>query len=174
MINISQLVRKSKQHPLTDRLLDFVEPELYLAENVADYKENRSILVPPWFKRNPFSTANDYAFISFYNVGIDATSENGEMNEDLVNIHDESGSATICWTGPGHVYPCKDSYFQMLDSGELKPQDWVYRLDVRLIYEFEVSFVIGFKKNKFSTPKTEKSSLVDKISSLFPEPEPSY
>ena len=173
MINISQLIRNSNQHPLTDRLIEFVDPEFYVAENVADYRANRSIVTPPWFKR-PIRTANDYTYISFYNVGIDATSENGEMNEDLVNIHDESGSATICWTGPGHVYPCKDSYFQMLDSGELKPQDWVYRLDVRLIYEFEVSFVIGFKKNKFSTPKTEKSSLVDKISSLFPEPEPSY
>jgi len=174
MINISQLIRNSKQHPLTDRLLDFIEPELYLAENLADYRTNRSIITPPWFKRIPSSTANDYAFISFYNVGIDATSEDDKMNDDLVKVHDKSGAASVCWTGPGRVYPCKNSYFEMLDSGELKPQDWVYRLDVRWIYEFEVAFVIGFRKNKFSIPKTEKESLVDKISSLFPEPQPQY
>jgi hypothetical protein len=173
MINISQLIRNSNQHPLTDRLIEFVDPEFYVAENVADYRANRSILTPPWFKR-PIRTANDYTYISFYNVGIDATSENGMMNDDLVNIHDKSGSATICWTGPGRVYPCKNSYFEMLDSGELKPQDWVYRLDVRWIYEFEVAFVIGFRKNKFSNPRIEKESLVDKITSLFPEPQPQY
>jgi hypothetical protein len=174
MINISQLVRKSKQHPLTDRLIEFLEPEFYLAENVADYRANRSIITPPWFKRIPSSAANNYAFIVFYNVGIKAIFEDGELIENYVEVHDNSRTSAICWPGLGDDYPCKKSYPQTLADGELDLKDWVYQLIVRHIYEKELSFVVSVTKNKFSNPKTEKSSLVDKISSLFPEPEPSY
>jgi|ETNmetMinimDraft_2_1059921.scaffolds.fasta_scaffold00369_16 hypothetical protein len=37
--------------PFNDRIREFIESELYRAENIADYQKNKSLIIPPWFKK---------------------------------------------------------------------------------------------------------------------------
>ena len=178
MLNLSQLARTSTEAPLKGRVMEFVEPEFYLSENVADYRRNNSLIVPPWFKKNPLLLANYYALIVFYDIGIKGVFEKGKLTENFVEVHDESGSAVMCWTKQGEIFPADKSYFQMLDSCELQLQDWVYSLIIRHSYEGELPFVAELTKTKFSTTRKEEDSLLDRITSLFPDfepvPQPSY
>ena len=178
MLNLSQLTRTSTEAPLKDRVMEFVEPELYIVEDIADYKRNKSLIVPPWFKKNPFFAANYYALIVFYNIGIKGVSEEGELTENLVEVHDESSSAVMCWTKPGEIFPAGKSYFQMLDNCELQLQDWVYMLIIKHSYEEELPFVSEVTKRRVLTMRREKDSLFNRVTSLFPDfepvPQPSY
>lgn len=178
MLNLSKLERASRDIPLKDRIVECVNPEIYEAESIADYKENKSIMVPPWFKRNPLSSSNYYALVIFYDVGIDGIYDKDKLTEGVTKVHDGSGSKVMCWTEPGQILPAKKSYFQMLDDGDLEVQDWVYRLIIRHSYEGELPFIAEVTKNKFTHRKRERDSLVDRITSLFPdfssELQPSY
>jgi hypothetical protein len=122
-------------------------------------------------QKNPLSSADIYALVVFHNIGIDGILEKEELIEDFVKVHDESGSAIMYWTNPGKPFPAEKSYFQMLDEGELKVKDWVYRLIIRHSYEGELPFVVEITKNKF-TPRKAKNPLVDRTNSLFPDFEP--
>jgi len=169
MLNLSRLVRNSKQTSLVDKLKGCVGPEIYIAENIADYKHNKTVIVSPWFKR-----ANDYAFVVFYNVGIDGIfgenvdddeKKNSELIGNLVNVHDESGFEMMYWTEKGNICPARESYFEMLGNFELEVKDLVYQLIVRYIYDGNVSFVADVTKSKCSNEK--KVPLMERVNRLL-------
>jgi len=172
MLNLSELERISRDIPLKDRIIEYTGPEIYNAESIKDYKEARLIISPPWFKRNPLSLSNYYALIVFYDVGIDGIYDKDKLTKGLVKAHDGSGSKVMCWTEPGEILPAKKSYFKMLDDGDLEVQVWVYRLIIRHHYEKGLPFIAEVTKNKFTHRKREKDSLVDKITSLLPDLNP--
>jgi len=179
MLNLSKLARNSAEFPLKVRAREFVDPEIYLAEDIKDYRENKSLIVPPWFKKNPFSSAGLYALIAFHNVGIDGIlNGRGGLVKDLVKVHDGSGSTVMCWNEPGEMFASHKSYFQRLEDGELLLQDWVYGLTIVHSYHKGLPFVSEIEKSKFTRTKRKKSSLMDRINSLFPDlvpaPQPSY
>jgi len=172
MLNLSRLARNSTEFPLKDRAREFVGPEIYLAEDVKDYEEERPLIVPPWFKKNSLSSASLYALIAFHNVGIEGIPNERGLIEDLVKVHDGSSSTVMCWNKPGELFASHKSYFQRLEDGELLPQDWVYALTVAHSYYRGLPFVLEIEKSKFTRTKREKSSLIDRINSLFPDFEP--
>ncbi len=172
MLNLSQLARQSKDIPLGLKLRDLFTPETYIARNVADYRSEREILIPPRFKRTEFLPAGHYAFVLFYNVGIDAIVVNGDLERTAAQIHDASGQFVTLWTGPGNIFPTSKEYAQFLEDGDLKPKDFVYRMCVRHSYLGKTSYVVSIEKDKFTTRKTKEATLVDRLGSLFPEFEP--
>jgi len=169
MLNLSQLARQSKELPLGLKLRECFSPETYIARNVADYKFEQDSLSPPRFKRTEFLPAGHYAFIIFYNVGIDAIVVNGELERTAALIHDASGQFVTLWTGLGEIFPTSKQYAQFLEDGDLKSRDFVYRLCVRHSYPGKTSYVVSIEKDKFTTKKKKEATLVDRISSLFPE-----
>ena len=71
MLNLSQLVRESQEYPLLKKIRNFRNPDIYLAENLADYQENAQSLEFSWYKRFPFQDKfMDRAYIIFQNVGL--------------------------------------------------------------------------------------------------------
>lgn len=174
MLNLSQLARQSKELPLGIKLSECFSPETYIARNVADYKAERETLTPPRFKRTEFLAAGHYAFIIFYNVGIDAIVVNRELERTVALIHDASGQFVTLWTGPGEIFPTSKEYAQFLEDGDLKPRDFVYRMCVRHSYPGKTSYVVSIEKDKFTTRKMKEATLADKISSLFPDLVPEF
>jgi len=181
MLNVSEKIRTSSSGvPLKIWSGEFVKPELYMAEDIKDYQENGSLIVPPWFKKIPATSASCYALIAFHNVGIDGIlNRKGEMViENFVKVHDGSGSAVMCWNRPEELLHSHKSYFQRSEDNELLLQDWVYRLVIAHSYYGGVPFVSEIKRRKFSRTRKEKSSLMDRINSLIPDvspvPQPSY
>ena len=71
MLNLSQLARESPEYPLLGKIRSFRYPDIYLAENLADYQENAQSLEFPWYKRFPFPYKfMDRACIIFQNIGL--------------------------------------------------------------------------------------------------------
>ncbi|MDP3989785.1 MAG: hypothetical protein Q8Q01_01105 [archaeon] len=175
MLNLSQLVRKSERISLRDKLSELINPELYVALDIADYKKNKSAIVSPWFKTNFLLSASHYAFVVFYNVGIEGIFEdscennsdenelirNDELIRNYVNVHDGSGSEVMSWTEKGDLFPADKSYFEALGNLELEVKDRVYRLLIRHSYERGLPFVVNVEKDNFSNVK--KDSITDRI-----------
>lgn len=178
MLNFSKLMRESDRISLREKLSELINPEIYVASDIADYNQNKSAIVPPWFKKNFWLSASHYAIVVFYNVGIDGIFVdkpeddepliNHELINNYVNVHDDSGSEVICWTEKGDFFPANKSYFEMLGNFELEVQDRVYRLVIRHSYDGLVPFVVNVEKNEFSNKRTnkEKNSLVDRIDKI--------
>lgn len=178
MLNFSKLMRESDRISLREKLSELINPEIYVASDIADYNQNKSAIVPPWFKKNFWLSASHYAIVVFYNVGIDGIFVdkpeddepliNHELINNYVNVHDDSGSEVICWTEKGDFFPAEKSYFKMLGNFEIEVQDWVYRLVIRHSYDGLVPFVVNVEKNEFSNKRTnkEKNSLVDRINKI--------
>ncbi len=169
MLNLSQLASQSKDLPFGIRIGECFSPEIFIAQNVADYKSERETLTPPPFKNTEFLRAGHYAFVIFYNVGIDAIVVNGLLERTAAKIHDKSGQYVTLWTGPGDIFPTSKEYAQFLEDGHLKPKDFVYRMCVRHSYLGNTSYVVSIEKDKFTTRKTKEATLVDKISSFIPD-----
>ena len=179
MLNLGQFARKSDRISLREKLSELINPEIYVAGDIADYNQNKSVIVPPWYKKNFLLSASHYAFVVFYNVGIDGIfDENSENNSEdnepfrnyelirnYVNVHDGSGSVVMNWTKKEKIYLAEKSYFEMLGNFELEVEDWVYRLIIRHSYERGVPFVANVVKNEFSNKKINEQNnpLVDRI-----------
>ena len=174
MLNLSQLARQSTDIPPGTKLRHLLSPETYIARSVADYKSERDILTPPRFKRTEFLAAGHYALIIFYNIGIDAIVVNNHLERTAAHIHDASGQFVTLWNGPGDIFPTSKEYVQFFDDGDLKSRDFVYRLCVRHSYFAKTSCVVSIEKDKFTTRKTKEATLVDKVSSLFPDLVPEF
>ncbi len=174
MINLSQLARQSSSIPLGMRIKECFSPETYLAENVADYKAVRESLAPSWFKNNEFLHAGHYALVIFYNIGIDAIYDRKVMERKYAKIHDASAQFVTIWTGPGDIFPAEKEYAQFLEDGDLKPQDFVYRMMVRHSYLGKTSYVVSIEKDNFTKRQPKKETLADKISSFFPDLVPNF
>jgi|SRR3989344_8696602 len=169
MLHLSQLARESENVSLSLRVQTVINPEVYLAENVADYCRQKERLCSPWFKY-PISDGRDYAVVIFYNVRLDRFAG----GYAYTNVHDASGSEIMCWNERGRLYPAIKSYREMLESGELQKQDWVYRLVVRHSYLGAMPFVAEVTKSRAEVRKEARDSLVDRITALFPERLPDF
>jgi len=181
MLNLSQLARKSERISWRDKLSELINPEVYVALDISDYKKNKVAIVPPWFKKNFLLSASHYAFVVFYNVGIDgifddssedSSEENGlirnyELIRNYVKVYDGSGSKVMSWTEKGDLFPADKSYFEALGNFELEVKDWVYRLVIRHSYEEGLPFVVNVEKNNFHNKdhffNRKRDSLVDRI-----------
>ena len=171
VINLSEAFRNSEDFSLWKKVKDNFDYEIYRAESIRDFRENKHLLYPPFLKRNPIYPNDDCVLIYFYNVGIEALYEDDRLIPNRVAVHDRSGGAVMCWTRPGEILPARDDYISLLERGTLKPKDWVYRLDVRYYYPEDLPFVADVQKTKFNRPVPEKKASLEKIISLFPQPE---
>ena len=164
MINISQLARTSGDALLKDRVIGFVKPEVYVAENVADYEKNAMSLYPPLFKCSPLQHAAHYAVVLFNNVGIKAI----DNDSNHVDIYDDSGSISVRWHENGRYLPAQKPYGEVLDTKELAPQDHVHELVVRHSYISRAPYVASFTRQPQNAVE-EQDSLPKRIKMLFPE-----
>ncbi len=51
MINLSEIIRQQPETSFLRKLRSLRDPDIYLAENIRDYRENASNLEFPWYKR---------------------------------------------------------------------------------------------------------------------------
>src|SRR3989344_2613805 len=60
MINISEIIRQQPETSFFKKLRSLRDPDIYLAENIRDYRENAPNLEFPWYKRGvPFVKDSD-------------------------------------------------------------------------------------------------------------------
>ncbi len=161
MINLSKLLRK-KDLTIKDKFYEYTSPEVYLAENINDYKINFQNLNPPWFKMY------SYADIIVHNIrinSIDNLIEN--IYEGIVMISDETGKKLMYWEDKPNMFPAEETFKEAKQRQGFKDNDWIYTLQFKHVYGQNAPHVSYIRKNKFSNKKQEKSLSI-KIEKLFP------
>jgi len=173
MLNLSQIAKESSNYPVLRKIQNFKDPDVYLAENLADYHENAKLLEFPWYKRFPPSSKfRDRAYIVFQNVGLKKL-VNGEMEiPNWFVLHDNSGLELVYWNADHELFPTLASFDEVQAEQGLKEDDWVYDVFVRYLIPNNLSSIVEVNRYRFSTKKPEKDFLAKRVRSFFPEFEP--
>ena len=180
MINLSELGRSSLVVPIWKKTQSLRDPDIYLAENIADYKENGPNLVFPWYKRFPSSdNFMDRAFISLMGVGIDKLRDKSGIEiSNWFIVHDESGAEVMYWGGRNDVLPTIQTYAEAQEEQRLCDGDFVYDIFFRYLINHNLPNIIELRKFQPSNRQTEGESLTDRIRIFFPDyipiPQPTH
>ncbi len=177
MLNLSQLARESPNVSFVRKIRSFRDPNIYLAENLADYQQNAPILDFPRYKR--FLSQDkfmDRAYIIFQNVGLKKLSHKRIEILNWFVLHDDSGQELVYWNADHELFPTLASFDEVQEKQGLKEDDWVYDVFIRYLIPSNLPSVVEVNKYKFSNRKPEKDSLAeiikDKIGELLPQPTP--
>ena len=172
MLNLSQLARESSNYPLLNKIQNIIDPDIYLAENIADYKENAPNFEFPWYKRFPLT--EDRVYIIFQNIGI-KTLEDEEriIIPNWFVLHDDSGQELVYWNSDSKLFPARASFEEIQETQGLKEEDWVYDVFIRYLIKSNFPSIAEVRKYNFSDKKPERDTLAERIKSFFPEFEPS-
>ena len=175
MLNLSQLERISENYSLIRKCRSFRDSDIYLAENLADYKQSASSLEFPFYKRFPFSAKfMDRAYIIFQNVGLKKLVDKEFEIPNWFVLHDNSGQEVVCWDANHELFPTIASFDEVQAEQGLRDSDWVYDVLVRYLIWSNMSNIVRVNKHDFSNRKLEKDSLAERIRSFFPGYEPGW
>jgi hypothetical protein len=169
MINLSETMIESPNFSGFQKFRALINPNVYLAENIADYSEEAQELEFPWYKLFPlpFKTFSN-AYIIFRNVGLKKLKvEEGAQYNFL--LHDSSGEFESFWPekSPFHI----PTFERAQEEQGMKEDDWAYRVIARYYMELDYSIIVDVQKRNFSNKKPAKKSLIERIEELLPEPE---
>jgi len=150
MLNLSETGRESYA-PLK-RLLSMRNPDLYLAENIGDFNENKDKIQFPWYKRRgPFPRA----FVILENVGINSM-EGVEEEKGWFELHDETGSLLVYWHENDKLFfRPKTTFEEARDTQCLLDNDWVYEVFLLRHLEKDLDFIVDITKHKFDRPSED-------------------
>lgn len=98
MINLSECKRHSSRFSTWEKLLTIRDPDIYFAESVRDFRENRSHIRFPWWKTGQ-QTPGPRAYVLLYNV----TVERIPTDPRSYHLCDDEGGIITHWD-PEHPY----------------------------------------------------------------------
>lgn len=163
MINLSKLYYSDVS--LLEKVKHVMDPDIYLAESVADFKENARKVILPFYKRR-FSIEPS-CFITIKGVGIDLL-ESNEYLEKYFSIHDYSSLMVAVWNSfDDSFYSPMRSYEQVQCEDGLRKQDFVYSIDFLYLINKNLPLIINVEKNKSGKKEQKKESLIDRVKDFF-------
>ena len=128
MLNLSQLARGFHDSPLFKRIQSIRNPEIYLAENLADYQENAPSLEFPFSYKFV-----DRRYIIFQNIGLKKlVYEEMEIPNWFV-LHDNSGQELIYWNADHELFPTMASFDEVQAEQGFKDDDWICDVFIRYL-----------------------------------------
>lgn len=164
MINISEIIRQQPETSFLRKLRSLRGPDIYLAENIMDYRENAPNLEFPWYKRESIFYHADFmerAYISIMNVGLNKLRINNIEIPDLFVIHDETYTDIVYWS---NSIP-----FEEVQG--LKDGNYIYNILLRYLIKKNLPSIVEVRKYNFSNRKLEKESIMERVRGFFPKGE---
>ena len=106
MINLSAIGRSSL-YSTPEILRSLRGPDIYIAENMADFKKNAPNLPYPWYKQFSFEDRQTHrARILIYDVGIRSFySMKKEKTRENFLVHDTTEQAAMNWDSKRIYFP---------------------------------------------------------------------
>ena len=165
MLNLSKLARESSNYSLMTKIKLHRNQDVYLAENLRDYKKNAPTFEVPWYKTFPILDGSvDRAGIILQNVGLRKSS-----HENWFLLHDDSGSDLVYWNADNPYFRAAISFEEAQEQQALKEDDWVYDVFLNYLIPDDLPNIVEVTKYKFSNKKPEKNSLAETIKNFSPE-----
>lgn len=140
-------------------------PEVFLADNIADYKESVHNLNFPWYKSGQHM---ERAYVLLHNIRIDVLRRNNKIVPDFFTISDGSGEDVMYWNPVTEIGKAIHSFEQCREEQELEPGDWIYSLFIRYFLRGDFSTIIEL--NKEGTEGKEKEDYVEQVQYLELKP----
>ncbi len=183
MLNLSEFFRSNGRLSVKAKLRSLKDPNIYLAENVGDYLENKNKMEMKFYQG--FLPPIDYftdrrAFVFFHNVGIRVSKIDEESERpQWFYVHDETGEELMNWHNDPSliVAPPIRTFNQVEDEEDLKLDDFVSRVIIQYDINYKMPYIIDVEKQKYKLrPDTKKESLLEKTRSyslnphLLPQP----
>jgi len=148
MQNITKMLRQDGEIPWWSIYRSFREPELYLADDMADFNKNASHLPYPWYKQFPYEDRFDHrAHITIFNVGLRSFYGMGKQDKRInFLVHDATGKAIMNWESGRRFFRPKNTFDELHSQEGLVDDDWVFNiLLVYLIHE-QLSYIYEVQK----------------------------
>jgi len=175
MINLSQFARESTEYSIWKKMRSLRRPDIYLAENIKDYRENAPNIDFPWYKKSsPHLDFMEEAYISILNVGINKLLLEGLEIPDWFVIHDESGSDVVYWNKKNYLTPALLSFEDAQENQGLRDGDHVYDIFLRYMIKKDFTSIVEVNKYKFSNKKRNRESAIERVKVFSPLLDPSF
>jgi hypothetical protein len=170
MINGSALLRASPDIPFMKKFQLLRSPDIYIFEDVQEYRERVRSLPCPWYK----DVVEKCVFVALYNVGIRPISYEvpiDELDPDIdpkqwYAIHDASGLAFALWDANNRYYPAIESPEQAAHAQGLREDDFVFSVMLIHLIASDMCFVAKVEKRRTGPPA--RISAKEVAQSFFP------
>lgn len=171
MINISELGRQSPRWSWWQKLDSLQTPDIYLAENVADYLEDAPHIRWPRHKQF-FCSPSPRAYIILHNVGLSVPEKLRELQDTHWFImHDKTGRDLMYWDPEHPLCAAEHSYEEAREEQGLTEDDWVYEVFFRYFINYGFRHIVEVKKSHFSRRRHATDSLRERIRDFLPDSE---
>src|SRR3989344_1463356 len=115
MINLSEIIRQQPETSFLRKLRSLRDPDIYLAENIRDYRENAPNLNFPWYKRGvPFvKDLDERVYISIMNVRLNKLKDGRIEIPKCFVIYDNTGHDIVYWDSDNKYFPTLYSFEEL-------------------------------------------------------------
>ena len=176
MQNITDMIRQEGQLSWWGTYQAFRGPELYLAEDMADFNENVSRLPYPWYKWFPYEDRQIYrAYITIYNIGLRSfygMEKEAERHHFLV--HDATGDAVMNWEPGREIFRPRNTFDEVHLQEGLTDDDWVFNIFLVYLIHEQLSYICEVQKVHPIQKQEEKISLLEQARDFISEPVPAF
>jgi len=156
MLNLTQLEKESSNYSFIEKILDKIKPDTYLAENLADYKENVSSLKSSEYKIFPFlNKFIDKAYIHFFNVGLKKLNYKGIEIPSWFLLYDSSGKEAVYWNVERGLFPTIDSFEKLQREEGFRQSDLIYDVSIKYFIRSKLSSIVEINRSKLTNRLNE-------------------
>ena len=181
MLNLSQIILTSSEISLIKKIKRLIEPDIYIASNISDYKTSIDGLNYPWYKGLPvpdrvINPSLRRYHIILNNLGITLLEEGDSKEPQMFDLHDSSGHCVVPWFKRTNIFQPYRSFEELQQEQGLKEDDWVHEVYILHWIEDGVSLpmIAHVKKNEFISALQEEGSIREKTKVMPALLQPSY
>jgi hypothetical protein len=174
MLNFNEVILKSPDYSLVDKIKSIRYPNMYHVDDIGDYLNNKDNITFDWYKKIPFPSELPYcAYVFFSNVGLKRIGFNDDFNLHIFCMHDSSGEDIIYWGNYKNTIKTLKTFEEMQKKEGLKDNDWLFSVLVRYLISYNLPTIYSVNKFNFSN-KVYKDSIKDKVNNFFPTFKPDF
>ncbi len=156
MRNLTVETLRSDQVTVANKLSSLFQPNIYQAEDLFDFTDNRKELTCGWWQRStPFRLRQ--AYILIYNVSIMVMNGQGRDEEAdspcWFKLQDHSDMLVVPWYHSLPVIASRLSFTQAQKEQGLKENDFVYEVTLGYYLDNDLPYIIDVQKDEDDKPK---------------------
>lgn len=145
MINLSALARQDRSFSLAEKYDSYLDPDTYLAANIADFKDTGPSLPFPFFKRFRLPIADARAYIILHNVRVTQIAPH-ELGDGWYQVEDDTGLSVMNWSG--HELLSKlQSPIEAAHAEGFEDGDFVYEIFCQYLIEYNLPNILTITKH---------------------------
>lgn len=154
MINLSGRARDLGYYSTLTILRRLREPDIFLAQNINDFLQDRQNVEIPWYKQGSFARI----YVILHNVRIRKI----EGEDKFFTLEDESGSFVAYWYN-SDWFPTPHSYQQTIEANGLNEKYLLHEVFFRYLLRNGLPNICEVIPFKFTKITTESVSLFERL-----------